>query len=88
MQSEPTLTIKNLSTPKKNQTARHHSQHGLDENEFTSGLLPSGGGLGDWMHPDRGAEAAVAIDVAPHDVERCLQDLPNGSCLKIPNGHV
>lgn len=83
MLSLPTITIKNSSNPEKNQAFRHHSQHGLDESELTSDLLPSGGGLGDRTRPDRGANAAVTNAPASGDVERCLQDLPNGSCLKI-----
>ena len=84
MQSEPTLTIKNSSNPEKNQTARHHSKHGLGENELTSELLSSGGGLGDRTRSARGAKAAVTITVASGNVERCLRDLPNGSCFKSP----
>lgn len=87
MQSEPTLIIKNPSNPEKSQTARHHNQHGLDEDELLSSLLSSGGGLDDRSRSPRGAKVATTIAVAPDDGEICLQDLPNGSGLKFSNGY-
>lgn len=82
MQSEPTLIIKNPSNPEKNQAARHHSKHGLGENELISDLVSSGGGLGDQTRSAGGANASLTITVASGNVERRLGDLPNGSRFK------
>ncbi|MCJ1468784.1 hypothetical protein MMC07_007414 [Pseudocyphellaria aurata] len=83
MQSEPTSTPKKPSNPEKNQSARQHSQHGLDEYALTSSLSPSGedlgdlGDLGDRTRSARGAQAVHTVAVASGDVQICLQTLPN-----------